>query len=146
MRTDAHRAAIAAAQRRRFERPEERAKIARARRIIWSPEMDRVLAEHMQAGGWLYEAAERIGVDVTAARRRCLEMGIPVPLHRFNGGRPDVDRTRRIVALREQGMPVSVIAARFGLSPGAVYSRLAWWPRVLAKMSAIAAATGGERP
>lgn len=150
MRTEAHRAAlsaaarrrfedpserakIAAANRRRFERPEERAKIARARRIIWAPCMDAVLVTHMQAGGWLYEAAERIGVDVSAARRRCRELGISVPLHRFSGGRPDIERTKRIVALRDNGLSVRVIAERMGLSPGAVYSRLAWWPRVVAK-------------
>lgn len=150
MRTEAHRAALSAAakrrfedpqerakiaqaNRRRFERPGEREKIARARRIAWAPNMDAVLVAHMWSGGWLRDAAERIGVDVTAARRRCRELGIPVPLHRFSGGRPDVERTSRIVALRAAGMPVRIIAERIGLSPGAIYSRLAWWPRVIAK-------------
>lgn len=95
--------------------------------------MDAVLVSHMRAGGWLKDAAERIGVDVTAARRRCRELGIPVPLHRFSGGRPDVERTSRIVALRDQGVSVSVISERTGLSRGAIYSRLAWWPSVVAK-------------
>jgi len=136
VRTPEHRAALAAANRRRFQRPGEREKIARARRIRWAPCMDAVLTQHMGSGGWLYEAAEKIGVDVTAARRRCRELGIPVLLHRFSGGRPDIERTRRMVALRAAGIPVGLIAARFELSPGAVYSRLAWWPRVQAKHGA----------